>query len=241
MESNEPFKNPFVITPDEPGALPYKPTYIEGAKPKVEAPVSQPSEVPQPEIKSKTYLVVDTNVLLKQQHLRDLFHVDSQKFDEQFEVVTLDSVIAEVRDPKSREYIEHKLPYALSVKQRETFLEKIDIDQVENFAKDTGDFVSLSKVDTQVIALGVRLAKSIGEGHLIRREPKDLSEFKPAQIKQAYDQLSSDSEDGENSSDSDGGKAADSDDEWGEVKATRTERRTKEFKQRKKERYEKKM
>lgn len=82
MESNEPFKNPFVITPDEPGALPYKPTYAEGARPKAEDPVVQPSAEPQPEIKSKTYLVVDTNVLLKQQHLRDLFRVDSQKFEE---------------------------------------------------------------------------------------------------------------------------------------------------------------
>ena len=152
-------------------------------------------------------------------------------------MVTLDSVIAEVRDPKSREYIEHKLPYDLSVKQRDTFLEKIDIDEVENFAKDTGDFVSLSKVDVQVIAMGVRLAKSIGEGHLIRKEPKDLSEFKPAQVKQAYDALSSDSE--EESSESDGDKAADSDDEWGEVKASRTERRTQEFKQQKRERWEK--
>lgn len=127
-------------------------------------------------------------------------------------MVTLDSVIAEVRDPKSREYIEHKLPYDLSVKQKETFLEKIDIDQVENFAKDTGDFVSLSKVDVQVIALGVRLAKSIGEGHLIRKEPTDLSEFKPAQVKQAYDALSSDSEEESSGSDK---EAADSDDEWG--------------------------
>ena len=31
--------------------------------------------------------------------------------------------------------------------------------QVQNFAKDTGDWTSLSEVDTQVIAMGVKIAR----------------------------------------------------------------------------------
>ena len=34
---------------------------------------------------------------------------------------------------------------------------------VDNFAKDTGDFKSLSQTDRQVIALGIRLAVEKGE------------------------------------------------------------------------------
>ena len=50
---------------------------------------------------------------------------------------------------------------------------------VENFAKDTGDWKSLSKVDLQVIALGVRLAKEKGEIDNIKKEPQPLTEFRP--------------------------------------------------------------
>ena len=54
--------------------------------------------------------------------------------------MTLDRVISEVKDEKSRDYILNKLPYEIDVRIAENFLEKQDIDWVHNFAKDTGDF-----------------------------------------------------------------------------------------------------
>ena len=57
---------------------------------------------------------------------------------------------------------------------------------VENFAKDTGDWKSLSKVDLQVIALGVRLAKEKGEFENIKKEPQPLTEFRPDNFNADY-------------------------------------------------------
>ena len=59
----------------------------------------------------------------------------------------------------------------MKLKTAETFIEKSDIIKVENFAKDTGDFNSLSKVDKLVIALGLRLAIEKGEDDRIKKEP----------------------------------------------------------------------
>jgi rRNA maturation endonuclease Nob1 len=57
------------------------------------------------------------------------------------------------------------------LKSAETFIEKSDIIKVENFAKDTGDFNTLSKVDKLVIALGIRLAIEKGDIDRIKDEP----------------------------------------------------------------------
>ena len=38
-----------------------------------------------------------------------------------------------------------------------------------------------------VIAMGVKVAREKGELAAVRREPKDLSEFRPEQLKAAYD------------------------------------------------------
>ena len=59
----------------------------------------------------------------------------------------------------------------MKLKSAETFIEKSDIIKVENFAKDTGDFNTLSKVDKLVIALGIRLAVEKGEIDKIKDEP----------------------------------------------------------------------
>lgn len=62
-------------------------------------------------------------------------------------MVTLDSVVAEIKDEQSRQYIKSGLPYKLDVKSASTFIERSDMVRVKNFAKDTGDFTSLSEVD----------------------------------------------------------------------------------------------
>ena len=91
------------------------------------------------------------------------------------------------------------------------------MERVKFFAKDTGDFIGLSKVDMQLIALGVTMTKERGEGNLIRKAPKDLVEFKPASLKIAYDKFQSESEDSEqDDSDSDKQQEAttNEDDNW---------------------------
>ena len=135
--------------------------------------------------------MVDTNILLKQVHLRDLLKVDQETFDSQYEVFTLDAVLAEVKDEKSREYIQHKLPYQLTTKSAATYLNPNDNIRVENFAKDTGDFIGLSKVDMLVISMGMQLARERGELNLVRKVPKALEEFRPESLKKAYDAFES--------------------------------------------------
>ena len=46
-----------------------------------------------------------------------------------------------------------------------------------------------------VIALGLKLTKQRGEIHLVRKEPKDLAEFRPEKLKEAYETFSSSEED----------------------------------------------
>lgn len=129
----------------------------------------------------KIALVVDTNVLLKKTQLRELLKVkDLALFEELFEVVTLDTVIGEIKDEQSRAYVDHGLSYSLDVKTAKTFIDREDMVQVKNFAKDTGDFTSLSEVDQQVIALGVKMAKIKKQSDCIRSEPQPLTEFRPA-------------------------------------------------------------
>ena len=86
-------------------------------------------------------------------------------------MITLDTVIGEIKDERSRRYVDNSLPYQLTVKNTATWLEQKDMDLVQNFAKDTGDYSSLSLVDSQVIAMGVKIARQKDEQHLIKKEP----------------------------------------------------------------------
>jgi len=112
----------------------------------------------------------------------------------------------------------------MDVKTAKTFIERSELITVKNFAKDTGDFTSLSEVDMQVIALGVGMARLKKEQHMIRKEPMDLTEFRPTNFdtdyKRKFDEAASSEEEDSDSSD-DGkprkGAAVDSDDEWNAV------------------------
>lgn len=200
-----------MINPDLVGKLDFTPAVIVGSK------QFQPSTQPQYKLStaqkqtnqqkydpsSKCALIVDTNILLKQMHLADVLNISHEDFEKYFDVITLDRVISEVKDEKAREYINTRLPYKLDVRPADTFLSQADIDCVHDFAKDTGDYRSLSKVDMMVIAAGVKLAKDKGEIAKVKMEPKDLSEFKPEHLKQAYDAFSSDSDSDDEKKDSD--------------------------------------
>lgn len=190
--------------------------------------------------------------MLKQMHLCEVLGVDQTTFDQTFDVITLDRVISEVKDEKSREYIRTRLPYQIDVKNADTFLEQRELDIVHNFAKDTGDYRSLSKVDMMVIALGVKYSKLKGEFQKIKLEPKDLKEFRPDRLKEAYDALSEsepDSDDHSDNNDDEEKKQPQlqlnnqqgSDDEWADTPKTRQQKRTDDRNQQKKEWYEKKM
>ena len=58
---------------------------------------------------------------------------------------------------------------------------------VNNFAKDTGDYFNLSKVDKMVIGMGVELSKIRGQYDKVRTEPKPLQEFKPTYLGTSYE------------------------------------------------------
>lgn len=65
---------------------------------------------------------------MRQTNLRELLKFkDQESFDRTFEVVTLDTVISEIKDEKSRQYVEHGLPFTLDVKTASTFIEKPDM------------------------------------------------------------------------------------------------------------------
>lgn len=172
-------------------------------------------EVPKPE-NQKIALVIDTNVLLKQLNLRNLLKIETEnEFNELFDVITLNEVVKEVKDQQARDYIENHLPFELQYKSAETFIDKSDMIHAQNFAKETGDFTSLSQVDQQVIALGIKIAREKGEIAQVRKEPQPLREFRPKNFEQDYSRMY----DGmDTSSDSD----SDSDDERKDKKKSKT-------------------
>lgn len=68
------FNNPFEIIPDTPEESALRASAVSSAKP----------------TKIKTALVVDTNILLKKIHLKDLLRLDLATFEQNYEVFTLD-------------------------------------------------------------------------------------------------------------------------------------------------------
>lgn len=115
-----------------------------------------------------------------------------------YEVYTLEEVVGEIRDERARLFMDN-LPYTMDVKTKQSIDDK-DQYIVDQFAKETGDFATLSEVDRQVIALGVAISREKGEFAKVLKEPKSLAEFKPKSFKEFYDeddQLSYDSEDGQ--------------------------------------------
>ena len=165
-------------------------------------------------------------MLLKQTKLRELLKIPDQAlFEQLFDVCTLEEVIREVKDEQARKYIETGLEFPLQVKSGSGYVQKADLDFVQNFAKDTGDFKSLSQVDQLVIALGVRLSKERDDFGNVRKEPLPLQEFKPSVFQEDYARR----EDGEfsdyDSEDSEEAKPVD--DGWNEVAEDRQTKRTK--------------
>ena len=79
------------------------------------------------------------------------------------------------------------------MKVHEEELEQSALDFVTEFAKQTGDYKTLSAVDMRVIALGVQLARARGEQ--LEKEPKPLTEFKPKKYQEEYKKKEEEDED----------------------------------------------
>lgn len=76
---------------------------------------------------------------------------DSEQFAELYEVHTTKEVIKEIRDDNARTYLQ-TLPYELVIHEN---VESEYLDKVKAFARETGDFKTLSETDMIVIALGL--------------------------------------------------------------------------------------
>lgn len=110
------------------------------------------------------YLIVDSGPIIRRTALNSLW-----KKAEQF--YTVPAVLQEIRDAKAREHLD-SLPFEL--KAREPSKEAVQT--VIDFARQTGDYQSLSAVDLQVLGLLYDLEKEGCNGVIdhIRRTPKRM-------------------------------------------------------------------
>merc|ERR1712110_56269 len=123
--------------------------------------------------KVKHTLIIDSNVIIKHQDLENL----ALKYN----ICTVPNVISEIRDPKARETL-RGLTFDLKTKMPD----RDAINFVVNFSKKTGDYISISPVDGQVIALAVDHIMKKGKGELLRSEPKDVVECVGGKIIDKY-------------------------------------------------------
>lgn len=93
----------------------------------------------------------------------------------------MQEVVNEIKDEKARLFLQN-LPYDMDVRNSMS-IEKKDQITVDNFAKETGDFATLSEVDRMVIALGVTISRAKNEYQKVLKEPKPLTEFQPKSFK----------------------------------------------------------
>jgi rRNA maturation endonuclease Nob1 len=150
-------------------------------------------------------LVIDANVIIKQLSLRDILGggLTEDEFSERYEVHTIRDVIKEIKDQNARTYLENHLPYPLIIHDS---LQSTDLlDRVHAFAKETGDFKTLSATDMKVIALGLELTDAAGELERVEAHPRELQEFRPKRFAEEYKRLEEgeDQDDSEEETDSD--------------------------------------
>jgi RNA-binding protein NOB1 len=78
---------------------------------------------------------------------------------------TIQEVLHEIRDPKSRAFLE-TLPYSFDIRSPSDESMKF----VANFAKKSGDFAALSLTDLKLISLAHTLEISINGGKYLKTE-----------------------------------------------------------------------
>ena len=139
--------------------------------------------------KQKIAIIVDANAFIKQIAIREIINQSlktQEEFENMYEVYTLSEVIAEIKDQKTRQFVDN-LPYKITIASASTLVDQKDLQVVEDFAKETGDLQTLSKVDKLVIAAGISLAKQKNEFSKVKMQPADLKEFRPKAFKEYYE------------------------------------------------------
>lgn len=134
-------------------------------------------------------MIIDANALIKQIPMRQVINpslTTDDQFYSMYELYTLTEVAAEIKDEKTRQYMEN-LPFELQVEPAGTLVDEADLKLVEQFSKVTGDRGSLSRVDMLVIAAGVTMARRKGEYGLVKQEPPRIEEFRPKTFKEYYE------------------------------------------------------
>ena len=107
--------------------------------------------------KQRPVLVIDTNVLIKSTNLDELLV--------KYQLQTVPSVIKEIRDPAARLRLEAILPQ-LAIASPDL----ASIAFISDFAKNTGDFVSLSPADIEVLALSYLRIKEKGKEGMLKKD-----------------------------------------------------------------------
>eukprot|EP00605_Chrysophyceae_sp_TOSAG23-4_P000351 GSChrysophyteH1.ASY1.ANO1.398.1 assembled CDS len=106
-------------------------------------------------------LVVDSGAIIKGHGTN--FHRIAKRF------VTIDEVVSEIRDSKSRDLL-LKLPFDLEICQPTEKAMKA----IADFTRKSGDFSSLSLTDLKVLALSYSLEMENNNGRFLRDEPKGV-------------------------------------------------------------------
>jgi rRNA maturation endonuclease Nob1 len=114
---------------------------------------------------TKPVLVIDANVLIKHENL--------QALQLQYDLCTPAAVIPEIKDTAARARLA-SISSTLKVENPD----KAAQDQVAQFAKKTGDFISLSSTDLQVIALAYMKLREADKLAFLRDSPLPVSNFK---------------------------------------------------------------
>jgi len=116
-------------------------------------------------------------------------------------------VIKEIRDENARTYIETRLPYQLII--HEELSQSQHLERVQAFAKETGDYKTLSATDMKVVALGLEICEEQGEIERVEKKPKELSEFRPKRFEEEYKRIEAGEEqdDSEEETDEEGEEA----------------------------------
>lgn len=113
---------------------------------------------------SKPTMVIDANVLIKSGDLQAL----AQKYN----LATVAQAVKEVRDPNARMRL-GTIMSSLKI----MIPSKEHLAKVSEFAKKTGDCVSISVTDAHLIALAIMLIEQKGHTHMIRSEPARAENF----------------------------------------------------------------
>lgn len=114
--------------------------------------------------KTKPTMVIDANVLIKSG--------DLQALTQKYTLATVAQAVKEVRDPNARMRlgtIMGDLKILIPGKEH--------LSKVADFAKKTGDCVSISVTDANLIALAIMLIEQKGNMHMIRSEPARAEDF----------------------------------------------------------------